>query len=67
MNWIYRRESKLLLGYERQIARDFDSATFVSETEADLFRATFTGIREQSYLLQQRRRCGLFLARIVIT
>ncbi len=38
MSWIYGRESKLLLGYERQIARDFDSATFVSEAEADLFR-----------------------------
>jgi sugar transferase (PEP-CTERM/EpsH1 system associated) len=37
MNWIYGRESKLLLGYERQIAKDFDSATFVSEAEADLF------------------------------
>jgi sugar transferase (PEP-CTERM/EpsH1 system associated) len=38
MSWIYRRESKLLLGYERQIASDFDSATFVSQAEADLFR-----------------------------
>jgi sugar transferase (PEP-CTERM/EpsH1 system associated) len=38
MNWVYGRESKLLLGYERQIARDFDSATFVSQAEADLFR-----------------------------
>lgn len=37
MNWIYRRESKLLLSYERQVARDFDSATFVSEAEAELF------------------------------
>src|SRR5687768_6457973 len=37
MNWIYRRESKLLLGYEKQVAKDFDSATFVSEPEADLF------------------------------
>ncbi len=38
MSWIYRRESKLLLDYEKQIARLFDSATFVSETEADLFK-----------------------------
>jgi sugar transferase (PEP-CTERM/EpsH1 system associated) len=38
MSWIYRRESKLLLGYERQVASDFDSATFVSQAEADLFR-----------------------------
>ena len=38
MSWIYRRESRLLLGYERKIAKDFDSAAFVSETEANLFK-----------------------------
>lgn len=38
MSWIYRRESRLLLDYERWVVKDFDSATFVSETEADLFR-----------------------------
>lgn len=38
MSWIYRRESKLLLDYETKVARLFDSATFVSETEADLFK-----------------------------
>jgi sugar transferase (PEP-CTERM/EpsH1 system associated) len=38
MSWIYRRESKLLLNYEKQIARLFNSATFVSEAEADLFK-----------------------------
>jgi len=38
LSWIYRRESKLLLEYERCVARDFDSATFVSEAEADLFK-----------------------------
>ncbi|SEK30235.1 TIGR03087 family PEP-CTERM/XrtA system glycosyltransferase [Nitrosovibrio tenuis] len=37
MNRVYRRESKLLLGYERQVAVDFDCATFVSQAEADLF------------------------------
>jgi sugar transferase (PEP-CTERM/EpsH1 system associated) len=38
MNWIYARESTLLLDYESQIAQDFQCATFVSEAEADLFR-----------------------------
>lgn len=38
MSWIYRRESRLLLGYERKIAKDFDSAAFVSEAEASLFK-----------------------------
>jgi sugar transferase (PEP-CTERM/EpsH1 system associated) len=38
LSWLYRRESRLLLSYEQRIAREFDSATFVSEAEADLFR-----------------------------
>lgn len=38
MSWVYGRESRLLLNYERQVVRDFDSATFVSQAEADLFR-----------------------------
>ena len=38
MNWIYSRESRLLLDYERQVAQEFDSATFVSEAEASLFK-----------------------------
>jgi sugar transferase (PEP-CTERM/EpsH1 system associated) len=38
MSWIYRRESRLLLNYERKIAKDFDSSTFVSDTEANLFK-----------------------------
>lgn len=38
MSWIYRRESRLLLSYERKVAKDFDSAAFVSEIEANLFK-----------------------------
>lgn len=37
-NWIYRRESKCLLDYERRVAREFSYSTFVSEKEAELFR-----------------------------
>ena len=37
MNWIYRREARLLFDYERTIASCFDAATFVSNTEAQLF------------------------------
>lgn len=37
-NWLYRRESACLLDYERKVASEFDSATFVSEKEADLFK-----------------------------
>jgi sugar transferase (PEP-CTERM/EpsH1 system associated) len=35
---IYRRESRALLRYEREIARAFDATVFVSAAEADLFR-----------------------------
>ena len=35
---IYRRESRALLRYERQIARHFDATVFVSAAEAGVFR-----------------------------
>ncbi len=35
---IYRREGRLLLAFEREVARAFDASLFVSEHEADLFR-----------------------------
>jgi sugar transferase (PEP-CTERM/EpsH1 system associated) len=47
MSWVYRRESKLLLDYEKQVARLFDSATFVSEAEADLFKRLAPEIAEK--------------------
>lgn len=36
--WIYQREGRLLLGFERDMAQRFDAAFFVSPGEADLFR-----------------------------
>lgn len=38
MNWLYRREGRSLLNYERRVAREFDAALFVSQAEADLFK-----------------------------
>ncbi|MCC6916646.1 TIGR03087 family PEP-CTERM/XrtA system glycosyltransferase [Nitrosomonas sp.] len=38
LSWIYRRESKCLLDYEKKIAGQFSYSTFVSEKEAELFR-----------------------------
>ncbi len=35
---LYARESRLLLGFERRVARDADAALFVSQAEAVLFR-----------------------------
>lgn len=37
MRWIYSREARLLLSYEKQIAREFDATVFVSEGESQAF------------------------------
>jgi sugar transferase (PEP-CTERM/EpsH1 system associated) len=38
LSWLYRREARHLLRYERQIANEFDASLFVSEAEAALFK-----------------------------
>lgn len=38
MSWLYRREGRALLRYERQVAQEFDAALFVSQAEASLFQ-----------------------------
>lgn len=38
MRWIYSREARALLRYERRIAAEFDASAFVSDSEAALFR-----------------------------
>lgn len=38
ISWLYRREAKRLLAFERQVAHDFDATVFVNERESDLFK-----------------------------
>lgn len=38
MRWLYRRESKKLLDFDRYVAQRFDACVLVSRPEADLFR-----------------------------
>lgn len=38
MKWVYRREWRKLLAYEREVAAVFDVSLFVSDDEAELFR-----------------------------
>jgi sugar transferase (PEP-CTERM/EpsH1 system associated) len=38
MSWIYKRESKCLEKFERNIATKFDFSYFVSKSEADMFK-----------------------------
>ena len=44
MRWIYLRESRTLLAYERKIAALFDASCVVSRNEADLFNKYVPGI-----------------------
>lgn len=37
-SWIYRREARTLLAFERRVAKTFDASLFVSDAEAALFR-----------------------------
>ncbi len=37
MSWVFRREGKLLLNYDRQVGEFIDAGTFVSEPEVALF------------------------------
>ncbi len=37
-NWVYRREAKKLLDFERRVAQRADNTLFVSEQEANLFK-----------------------------
>jgi sugar transferase (PEP-CTERM/EpsH1 system associated) len=38
MSWVYARESRHLLAFDRQVAAHADASIFVSKPEADLFR-----------------------------
>jgi len=38
MSWLFQREGRLLLRYERQVACTYDASLFVSKAEADLFK-----------------------------
>jgi sugar transferase (PEP-CTERM/EpsH1 system associated) len=39
LSWVYRREAKRLLAFEREIARDFDATVLVNEREAGLLQS----------------------------
>jgi sugar transferase (PEP-CTERM/EpsH1 system associated) len=38
LSWLYRREARCLLDYEKTLAHEFDAGLFVSSTEAAMFR-----------------------------
>ena len=62
LSWIYRREAKNLLQYEKQVAGSFDASLFVSASEADSFQWTVRFLKGVPRPHEQRGRHGLFLA-----
>jgi sugar transferase (PEP-CTERM/EpsH1 system associated) len=47
MNWLYAREARRLLDYERKVAQAFDASLFVSRPEADLFKRLAPEVAEK--------------------
>ncbi len=48
MSWLYRREAKTLLNYERQVAWNTDASLFVSAAEAGLFQRLAPEVAERT-------------------
>lgn len=49
MSWVYRREARRLLAYERAVAANFDASVLVSPQEADLFRTLAPESRDRIF------------------
>jgi sugar transferase (PEP-CTERM/EpsH1 system associated) len=58
--WVYRREARKLLRYERRIAAEFDASFFVSEIEAQLFRTLAPEAADRVYSFSNGVDVGYF-------
>ncbi len=47
MSWVYRREARTLLEYEKQAVNHFDATLFVSSAEADMFKKKVSASHEK--------------------
>lgn len=47
VSWLFAREARTLLDYERHVAQRFDASLFVSEAEADLFKLLAPQVSEK--------------------
>jgi len=50
ISWVYTRESKYLLGFEKAIAKKYRQVLFVSKKEADLFNRLSGGLKTIDYV-----------------
>ncbi len=62
-SWVYQRESRLLLDYEKQITHEFDNTCFVSEKEANIFKQLAPENAKKNNVFQQWCRYRFFYAR----
>ena len=59
-SWIYGRESRTLLAFERRVARAADACLFVSEAEAELFRRLAPDSAARTYAFSNGVDYGFF-------
>lgn len=52
MSWIYRRESRTLLAFERAVSARFDATFLVSDEEAELFRGLAPEVTDKIHSLR---------------
>lgn len=60
LNWVFRRESKKLFNYERNMAKLFDVTLFVSEQEANLFKEMAPDVADRIDHRIQGVNCSYF-------
>jgi sugar transferase (PEP-CTERM/EpsH1 system associated) len=49
MNWIYARESRTLLAFDREVGRHFHASVFVSPAEAKLFKSLAPELADKTH------------------
>lgn len=60
MSWVYAREARLLLKFDRQMAARADGSVFVSEVEAELFRRLSPETAAKTYGVANGIDCEYF-------
>jgi len=60
MKWVFQRESGKLLAFDRRVAAQAEASIFVSETEADLFRALSPETAIGTYAVANGVDCEFF-------
>jgi sugar transferase (PEP-CTERM/EpsH1 system associated) len=60
MKWVYAREARKLLAFDRKVAAEADASLFVSDAEADLFRNLSPETAETTHAVANGIDCAFF-------